>query len=121
MSPQRYLADSAAAAAAVGDFSDALAGIAPTPTVRTLRAAFPRLDADADRASAIIQRIRDERLEDRRLEQQRARAADALGDVETTMRLVADRARTGTPAGVADAASRYSDAVAGLKDIASGS
>ena len=121
MSPQRYLADSAAAAAAVGDFTAVLDELAPTARKARLMATAPRLDAAATRASAIIGRIDAQRLEDRRLEDQRARAAAALDDVEVAMRVVTDAARAGAPARMERASAQYADAVAALRGIATGS
>ncbi|MBJ7457515.1 MAG: hypothetical protein JHC74_15795, partial [Thermoleophilia bacterium] len=115
VSPQRYLADSSAAVAAVNDFSEALAELAPTPRRPALLAAAPRLEDALDRTVAIAGRIEAQRLEDRRLEEQRARASAALDAVITEMSLVADAATAGDPIDMAASAGRYASSVADLR------
>ncbi|HMN97963.1 MAG TPA: hypothetical protein PKD59_00965 [Miltoncostaeaceae bacterium] len=78
MSSQRYLADTAAAADAVADFSALLSSLAPEPKPAQLRAAAADLAAARDRAARLASRLGAERLEDRRLEAQRADASAAL-------------------------------------------
>ena len=117
VAPQRYLADTSAAAAAVSDFSAVLAEVAPTASRQMLLSVAPRLDAAYARTSAIADRLGAERLEDRRLEAQRARAAAALDDVIVAMRLVSDAAGAGQPARIATYADQYARSVTALRSL----
>ena len=85
VSSQRYLADTAAAADAVADFSALLSSLAPEPRPAQLRAAAADLAAARDRAALLSARLRAERLQDRRLEEQRADASAALVAVVAAM------------------------------------
>ena len=62
VSSQRYLADTAAAADAVADFSALLSSLAPEPRPAQLRAAAADLAAARDRAALLSARLRAERL-----------------------------------------------------------
>ena len=107
VSPQRYLADTSAAAAAVSDFSEILSELAPTARRPALLAASGRLEDALDRTVAVGGRIGAQRLEDRRLEAQRQRAAAALDAVIAEMSLVADAAAAGDPIDMAASTGRY--------------
>ncbi len=117
VSPQRYLADTVAAADAVADFSATLAEIGPVVRKRTLLALAPRLDAARARTSAIAGRLDAQTLEDRRIESQRAKAASALDDVVVAMTLVSDAAEAGDPSALEDAAARYTTSVGDLRSL----
>lgn len=117
VSPQRYLADTSAAAGAVDDFSAILAEVAPVARRAALVALAGRLDAARDRAAALADRLDAQRLEDRRLEEQRARAAAALSDVVVGMTLVSDAAAAGEPEIVEAATARYARSVGDLRSI----
>lgn len=117
VSPQRYLADSSAAAGAVNDFSAILAEVAPVARRAALVAIADRLDASRDRAAAIADRLDSQRLEDRRLEDQRARAAAALSEVVVGMTLVSDAAASGEPKTVEAVAARYARSVDDLRSL----
>jgi hypothetical protein len=117
VSPQRYLADAAAAAAAVNDFSSILEEIAPTAGDARLRAIAPRLAAAFTRSQAMAGRIDGQRLEDRRLEAQRAAAATSLNAVVMAMDRVVVAARAGRAVAVADAADGYATRVGALRNL----
>lgn len=117
MSPQRYLADTSAAAAAINDFSSILGDVAPVARRAALVAVAPRLDAARDRAAAIVDRIDAQRLEDRRLEDQRSRAAVALSEVVVGMTLVSDAAAAGEPATMEAVSGRYAASVDDLRAL----
>lgn len=121
VSPQRYLADTSAAAAAVSDFSAILEEVAPVARKAAVLAVAPRLDAALTRAAAIAGRIDAERLEDRRLEAQRARAATALDDVIVAMTLVSGAASAGQPGKLAAFADQYAGSVNALRSLPAGS
>lgn len=118
VSPQRYLADAAAAAAAVSDFSIALASVGEVARPVTLRRAAPELRASLERVAALSARLDAQRLQDRRLEVQRDRAADALDAVLTAMTQVVEAAEAGDGAAAAAAAGEYSTAVGVLRSLA---
>jgi hypothetical protein len=117
VSPQRYLADTTAAVAAVNDFSEILAELAPTPRRPALLALAPRLEDALDHTVAIAGRIGAQRLEDRRLEAQRERAAAALDGVIAEMSLVVDAAAAGDPIDMAEAAGRYASSIGELRSL----
>ena len=121
VSPQRYLADSAAAAAAVNAFSAVLDEVAPTAGKERIFAVAPRLEAAYTQTSAIADRLGAQRLEDRRLEAQRARAAAALDAVVVAMRLVSDAAGAGQPVRIATYADQYAQSVTALRSLPAGS
>ena len=115
MSPQRYLADTDAAAAAVADFTRDLQAVGAVATPEALARAAPALRESLGAAEALSQRLSAERLEDARLETQRERAAGALAGVITAMRVAADEAAAGRPTRFVQAVDAYSDAVAALR------
>lgn len=117
MSPQRYLADSDAAAAAVADFSRALTAVGPVATKARLQQVAPSLQPPLERAAQISQRLDAERLEDARLEAQRVRAAAALDRVVATMRAVADAAGAGAPKRAVAAAADFAAAVENARSL----
>jgi hypothetical protein len=115
VSPQRYLADTDAAAAAVARFTESLEAVGAVATRPSLAQAAPGLRAALDDAEAAAQRLEAERLEDARLEAQRARAAEALEQVLAAMRLATAAAAAGQPQRFVAAVDDYSNAVAGLR------
>lgn len=117
MSPQRYLADTNAAASAVTEFSQALADAGPTATKASLRATVNRMIVAEDQARALAERLRAERLEDTRLEAQRARASAALDRVVVAMAAVTAAAAAGDPAAVASASTDFGTAVGSLRSL----
>ena len=120
MSPQRYLADTAAAAAAVNDFSAVLAEAGPVASAAKLVALAPRLEAARARTSSIADRLDAQTLEDRRLEAQREKAAAALDEVIVAMQLVTDAATAGKPVVASEAAGRYATSVSSLRSLPAG-
>lgn len=115
MSPQRYLADTDAAGAAVAEFTRALAAVGNVATPAALERAAPRLQAAQEQAEAYALRLSAERLDDARLEAQRARAADALAGVAAAMRTVTAEAAAGRPTRFVEAVDDYSNAIADLR------
>jgi hypothetical protein len=115
VSPQRYLADSDAAAAAVAAFARDLASVGTTATPESLARAAPALRASLAQAEAYSQRLSAQRLEDARLEAQRARAAEAYAEVVAAMRLATDAAAGGRPTRFVQAVDDYSNAIAALR------
>ncbi len=120
VSPQRYLADTDAAAAAVAEFTRDLATVGSVATPEALERAAPELRASLAGAEALSQRLSAERLEDARLEAQRARAAAALEDVVAAMRTAADEAAAGRPTRFVQAVDDYSNAIAALRAAGEG-
>jgi hypothetical protein len=112
--PQRYLADSAAAAAAVRDFSLQLAGIGPTATRARLRAVAPELGPPLQRAARIAARLSAERLADHRLEAQRRRVTPLLAEVVQAMSDVNGASAAGEPRRAVPAIRRFTEAVDAL-------
>ena len=117
VSSKRYLADTAAAADAVADFSALLSGLAPEPRPAQLRAAAPELAAARDRAALLAGRLRAERLDDRRLEEQRADASAALAGVVAAMDDLTTAAGQGNAQAAAAASTRFSQAVGELRSL----
>jgi hypothetical protein len=117
--PRQYLADAAAAAAAVRDFATIIAGAGPRTTPAGLRRITPALVTAMRRAEAAAAQLSTGHLADERLEAQRERTAPALASVLTAMRDVARSARVGNGRAAAAAASRLGAALTALR--ASGS
>ena len=95
--PQRYLADTDAAGAAVAEFTRDLTTVGNVATPEALTRAAPALRATLQDAEALSERLSAERVEDTRLEAQRARAAAALEDVVAAMRQATDAASGSRP------------------------
>lgn len=117
MSPQRYLADTVAAASGVDEFSAALADAGPTATKAKLRAVVNRLRAPLAQTQALAARLAAQRLEDTRLEAQRARASAALDRVVAAMGAVVTAAEAGDPAAVEAASTAFGTAVGELRSL----
>ncbi len=117
VSPQRYLADTVAAASGVDEFSAALADAGPTATAPRLRAVVNRLRVPLAQTRAIAERLGAERLEDTRLEAQRARASAALDRVVVAMAAVTSAAAAGDPKAVATASTGFGTAVGDLRSL----
>lgn len=117
VSPQRYLADTVAAASGVDEFSAALADAGPTATAAKLRAVVNRLRPPLEQTRAVAERLGAERLEDTRLEAQRARASAALDRVVVAMAAVTDAAAAGDPAAVEAASTDFGTAVGDLRSL----
>lgn len=120
VSPQRYLADTTAAAEAVNAFSARLRRVGAEARVPALRRAAPDLEAAYERTARIADRLEAARLRDTRLERQRAEAAVALQDVVGAMSLVVVAARRGAPADAENAATGFTAAVAALRGLSTG-
>jgi chromosome segregation ATPase len=114
---QLYLADTAAAAAAVSDFAAVLSDIAPQPRPAQLKAIADRLAEARDRAAAMAARLDAERLEDQRLENQREEAAAALAAAVAAMDALEDAARRGDREAAATASARFTAAVGELRSL----
>jgi len=95
---QRYLADSAAGAAAARSFATELAAVGSPATAPALKAVAPRLEPPLASARLVGQRLTAERLADRRLDEQRGRNAAAFGAVVAAMERVQAAAVAGDPA-----------------------
>ena len=117
MSPQRYLADTVAAAGGVSEFSAALADAGPTATKARLRAVVNRLRPPLEQTRAVAERLGAQRLADRRLEAQRASASAALDRVVVAMTAVTQAAAAGDPAAVETAATEFGTAVGDLRSL----
>jgi hypothetical protein len=115
VSPQRYVAATAAAAAAVAAFSRDLAGVGAGATRPALQRTAPALRASLSAAAVQSQRLSAERLEDARLEEQRSGAAAALATVVSAMTAATEAAEGGRPALFVRAVDDYSNAVAALR------
>jgi hypothetical protein len=115
VSPQRYLADTDAAGAAVAEFTRDLTTVGAVATPEALTRVAGSLSATLQDAEALSQRLTAERVEDTRLEAQRVRAAAALEDVVAAMRLATDAASGSRPTRFVQAVDAYSDAVAALR------
>jgi hypothetical protein len=117
VSSQRYLADTAAAADAVADFSARLSALTPELVRAELRAAAPDLAAARDRAALLAGRLAAMRLEDRRLERQRDDAAAALTSVVAAMDSLTAAAEQGNVRAAAAASERFRQAVGELRRL----
>lgn len=117
MSPQRYLSDASAAAAAVTEFSAALEGVGEVARPAALRRAAPALRSALEQAAVLGDGLAAQRLQDRRLEVQRDRAADALAVVVDAMRQVVAASEAGDGARAAAAAADYATAVGELRSM----
>jgi hypothetical protein len=115
VSPQRYLADTSAAADAVNDFSAVLDEIGPEARRAALLRAAVRLEEPFGRAGALTERLTAARLADARLEAQRARASEAMSAVVSAMTLVVGAARAGDPAEAEAASAEFNAAVGDLR------
>lgn len=116
VSPQRYLADTVAGAAAIREFGVALDALGAGPDADQVEAAAPDLDAALANAELIAQRLDAESLADARLETQRRAAAAAYRRVVEQMRRVVDEAQAGRPVRLAEAVAEYQTAVDALRD-----
>lgn len=108
VTPERYLADTAAAAAAVRAFAVELGGIGTAEVPATparLRALAPLLDPPLATARLVRDRLSAERLADQRLDRQRALRAEQFAAAVSVM----ERVRTASAAGDAAAASAAAD------------
>lgn len=94
----RYLADSAAAAAAVRAFAAALDTKGAPATPELLKAMVPQLDPPLARAKLAGQRLSAEVVADRRLDEQRSRSAASYAKTVTAMERVRDAAAAGDAA-----------------------
>lgn len=92
---ERYLADSAAGAAAVRAFSREMATIVNPAGPNELKRLAPRLRPPLTQAKLVSQRLSAERLEDSRLDQQRARRATQYQAVVAAMDQVTVAAEAG--------------------------
>jgi protein-disulfide isomerase-like protein with CxxC motif len=117
VSPQRYLADTVAAASGVDEFSAALAAAGPTATRARLRAVVTRLRAPLAQTRASAARLAGQRLEDARLEAQRARASAALDRVVAAMAAVVAAAEAGDPEAAEAASTAFGTAVGDLRSL----
>jgi hypothetical protein len=120
VSPQRYLADTDAAGAAVAAYTRALQSVGAVATPEALERAAPALRDALAAAEPLSERLSAERLEDTRLEGQRERAAAALAAVVAGMRTATDEAAAGRPTRFVQAVDAYSNAVAALRAAGEG-
>lgn len=100
----RYLADSAAGAAAIRSFAQELAAVGTPATPARLKAVVPRLDPPLATARLVGQRLSAERLVDRRLEAQRSGTATQFAAAVTAMEQIRAAAAAGDPVAARSAA-----------------
>jgi hypothetical protein len=117
----RYLADTAAAAAAVREFNSELAVVAPSVTRQALQRVAPRLEPSLSSARLVSQRLSAARLEDQRLEAQRGRDADAFAATVLAMERVHGAAVAGDPGAALAAARELQASVATMRATAASS
>ena len=99
----RYLADSAAGAAAVRAFVAELATVESPATPERLKEVAPRLAPPLATATLVGQRLSAERLADRRLDEQRERNAAAYAGTVSAMQRVHQASQDGNPVAVKSA------------------
>lgn len=115
----RYLADTAAGAAAVNAFASELTAVSSPATAASLRAVAPRLEPPLRSARIVRQRLAAERLADRRLDEQRGRNATAFGAVVAAMEQMKIAADTGDPAAARAASLALNGSIGALRGPAS--
>lgn len=111
VSPRRFLADAAAAAAALRDFATVLTKAGPEATPVRMAAAARDLPEPMNRARLMVQRLSAAKLVDQRLEAERARVAPALSVVIGAMDAVVVAARDGDATAMVRASTRFSAAL----------
>ena len=116
----RYLADTAAAAAAVRGFVQALGEVGTPATPERLKALVSKLDPPLERAQLAGQRLTAERLADRRLDEQRTRSAAGFAVAVEAMNRVRDAAAVGNAAATKTASTQFAQALAALGGAAPG-
>lgn len=117
--PRQFLADAAAAAAAVRDFAAVLDGSQDLTTPARLSLLADALEDPTVRARLMAQRLAAARLADRRLEEERRRVAPALGAVVSAMDEVLRASRAGNGAAAAAASARLAEAARVLREVGS--
>lgn len=117
LSPRRYLADAAASAAAIRDFSAQLEEIGPVARPAALRELAPQLAVSLAAADTALGRLEAARLADTRLEAQRAASVPLLQDVVDTMAAVTRHAAAGEPEPTVDAVQDFTAAVEALREL----
>lgn len=117
VSAERYLADTAAAAASVRAFAAALdTGSAPA-TKEVLAEMVTRLDPPLAQAQLASQRLSAEVVTDQRLETQRGAHSVAFAAAVSSMQKVRDAAASGDGAATRDAATQLAQSLAGLQNL----
>lgn len=111
VSPRRFLADAAAAAAAVRDFAIVLDKAGPEATAVRMAAAARDLPEPLERARLMVRRLSAARLVDQRLETERARVAPPLLAVVEEMDTVLEAARDSDAEAMARASRRFAAAL----------
>ena len=111
----RYLADSAAGAAAIRSFAAELAVVGTPATPARLKAIVPRLDPPLATARLVGQRLSAERLADRRLEAQLAGVATSFGAAVAAMERVLAAAASGDPVAARTAAQGLASSLEALR------
>lgn len=111
VSPRRFLADAAAAAAAVRDFADVLDRAGPEATPARMGAAARDLPEPLERARLMVRRLSAARLVDQRLEAERVRVVPRLSAVIETMDAVLKAARNSDAEAMAIASTRLAAAL----------
>lgn len=114
----RYLADTAAAAAAVRVFAAALDTKGAPATPELLKGLVPQLDPPLTRAKLAGERLGAEVVADRRLEEQRSQSAARFATTVTAMERVRDAAAAGDPAAARTASLELTQALTALKGAA---
>ena len=116
----RYLADAAAAAAAVRVFAIALGEVGTPATPERLKALVSKLDPPLERAQLAGQRLTAERLADRRLDEQRMRSAARFAVAVDAMKRVRDAAAAGDPTTARTASTDLAQALSTLSGVTQG-
>jgi hypothetical protein len=116
----RYLADSAAGAAAIRSFTAELATVGTPATPARLKAVVPRLDPPLATARLVGQRLSAQRLADRRLEAQRAGDATSFAVAVIAMGQVRTAAASGDPVAARTASQALASALDALRMAATG-
>ena len=93
--PREFLADSAATAAAIRSFADALGANGSTLTDAQAKASAPLLASDYQQAQTGYGRLAAQRVDDARLDAQRQAVVDKLGPVVVQMSDITTAARAG--------------------------
>lgn len=114
---ERYLADTAAGAAAVRSFNSELAKVGSPATPEALRSIAPSLEPPLASARLVAQRLSAARLDDQRLESQRATQARGYAVAVAAMERVHGAAMAGNPADTQSAARELATSVDSLRTL----
>jgi hypothetical protein len=117
----RYLADTAAGAAAVRSFNSELARVGSPATPEGLQEVASSLAPPLESARVVAQRLSAARLDDQRLESQRGRNAASFAAAVDAMEKVHGAAVAGRPVDTRTAAQELQATLVALRDLATSS